>query len=139
MAATYLPPWSGAHHSVLTGKYDPRFAGRLAGVRKHRVHTDRTLATSDECMMAAILASLQEALAAWTATLEIPGLPGLALDAKVSVLDEASGTNTRVWLASLNSTFTVSPDGGSYVMSLGGSQIDVADMQAVMRRLRRAR
>ena len=132
VAATYLPPWSGAHHSVLTGKYDPRFAGRLAGVRKHRVHTDRTLATSDECMMAAILASLQEALAAWTATIEIPGLPGLALDAKVSVLDEASGTNTRVWLASLNSTFTVSPDGGSYVMSLGGSQIDVADMQAVM-------
>jgi hypothetical protein len=56
----------------------------------------------------------------------------LALDGKVSVLDEASGTNTRVWLASLNSTFTVSPDGGSYVMSLGGSQIDVADMQAVM-------
>lgn len=128
--ATYFPPWSGAHHDVVTGAYDPSFAGRLAGVRKHVVHTDRLLADASDCTMMAIIIAFREALAAWTATVEIPGLPGLTIDDRVSVLDAASGMNTRMWLAQVSSTFTTG-ENGAYTMSLGGSQLDVSDLQAV--------
>lgn len=125
--ATYFPPWSGAHHDVLTGRYTPGMAGRLAGVIKHVVHTDQLLETADECMMACILTAIQEALAAYTGNIQIPGIPGLSLDDQVSVIDNASGTNQRMWMAQRNSSFTVGPE-TAWTMTLGGSMLDTPDL-----------
>lgn len=129
--ATYFPPWSGAHHDVITGAYAPTgLAGRLAGVIKHVVHTDQNLETADECMMACILTAIQEALAAYTGNIQVPGIPGLSLDDQVSVIDNASGTNQRMWLAQKNSSFTVGED-GTWTTTLGGSMLDTPDLQVI--------
>lgn len=132
--AVYLPPWSGAHHNVATGAYDASypFADRLAGMRKHVIYPDEGLETEDECMMACILIALQEALAAFTANIQIPGHPGIDLADQISMIDQASGLNTRLWIASRSSRFTVDEQGSAeWSMSLGGSLIDTPDILAL--------
>lgn len=119
--ASYLPPWSGTHST-----------GRLSGVIKHQVHTDSTLQSDDECKMACILTAIQAALAAYTGNVQIPGLPGIDLDDQVGVIDRASGTNQRMWLASKNSSF-VTGEQGSFTTTLAGSMIDTPDLQAIGR------
>jgi hypothetical protein len=127
--ATYFPPWSGAHHSLLTGEYDHNLVGidRLAGMRKHVVHADVNLASEDECMMACLLIAVQQALTAFTGTATLPGYPGLELDEQLSIIDSATGTNTRMWINSITSTFTAGED-ASYLTSVGGVMIDTPDL-----------
>jgi hypothetical protein len=125
--ATYFPPWSGAHRNLASGQMDDIFTGRTGGVVKHVTHSDNKLTSEDDCMMAAILIAVQELLAADTGTVEIPGHPGIDLDDQISVLDKASGTNSRMWVASTSSTFTSGPE-GAWTMSIGGSMIDSLDM-----------
>jgi hypothetical protein len=133
--ATYFPPWSGAHHNVVTGAFDVQYpypgsgAGRLAGVMKHFTNTNDLLADADQCQFANLLVAIQEALGSYTATLEIPGYP-LELDEHISVIDPAAGVNNRVWTTNIQTTFTAGQE-ASFVTSIGGSLIDSPDLLAV--------
>jgi hypothetical protein len=115
--AYYKPPWTRA--------------GRMAGVLKHVTHTYPELKTFDECLFAAYLIALGEALQAVTGVLQIPGNPGLNLDDQIGVLDTATGMNTRLWIANRSSTFHVGEQ-PSWVMTLGGSFIDTPDMTVLV-------
>jgi hypothetical protein len=126
--ATYFPPWSGAHSDPVSGAYIPGIAGRLGGIIKHVVHVDDNLETRDECMMANVLIAIQEALASFTGHCSFPGLPGTTLDSQVSVIDSASGTNQRIWVASKSSTFSRGEEGTKFVTTVGGSMIDTPDL-----------
>lgn len=128
--AVYLPPWSGAHHSIETGQYDKDypFANRLAGLLKHQVTTNPTLENEDECMMACVLIAMRMALAAFTIIIEIPAHPGISLDDQVSIIDTATGVNTRMWVGSIQTTHN-SSDG--YKMTLAGSMLDTPDILAL--------
>lgn len=127
--ATYMPPWSGAHRNVATGLYDTDypFADRMAGLRKHQQWTDDNLESNDECMMAAILAAMKSALAAFTCSVEIPGRPDIGLGDQISVIDSATGMNGRIFIGSRHTTNGA--DG--YVTSLSGSMIDTPDVLAL--------
>jgi hypothetical protein len=128
----YLPPWSGAHHDVISGQYDhgPSFTDRLAGLRKHRVIYDEGVKTEKDAMKLAILAAIQECLASYTATIEVPGNPYLVLDENLSVIDKGSGVNSRLWVANVHSTFT---DGTEtrWTTTCSGALIDTPDMQVL--------
>lgn len=126
----YLPPWSGAHHSVLSGHYTPGFPDRLSGVRKHVVHTDTKMTSNDACQKMAVLIAIQEALGWATCVVEIPGDPGFGLDEHLSVIDTTTGMNSRLWLASIHSTFTAGQT-VEWKVDLGGSFIDTPDMVAL--------
>jgi hypothetical protein len=125
--ASYLPPWSGAHHNVLTGEYDKNypFANRMAGLLKHVVHYDDALESVEECMMACILICVKAALAAFTVVFEIPGRPDVMLDDQISVVDTGTGLNSRVWVGSVQSSHT-SEEG--YKTTVAGSLIDSPDI-----------
>lgn len=130
--AVYLPPWSGAHHDVVTGQYnnDYPFAGRLAGMRKHVVHTDNNIDTYDEAMMMCLLIAMKEALAALAGQIELPGHPGLSLNEQVSVVDEASGANTRLWTTSRSTTYTQGEQ-AEFKTTLSGALVDSPDLFTV--------
>lgn len=127
--ASYLTPWSGAHHNVRSGLYDhgPGFTDRLAGLRKHRVIYENLVRNEAEALMMCVLAAIQEALAAYTMTVEIPGNPRLTLDEYVSVIDQASGINSRLWTANVHSTFTSGIE-TEWKVTLGGTLVDTPDM-----------
>lgn len=128
--ATYLPPWSGAHHDVATGQYDHSFLGltdRLSGLRKHRTIYDNLIRTEDEAMMMCVLAAIQECLASYTMTVELPGNPHVTLDEHLGVIDQPSGVNSKLWTASLHSTFTAGTD-AEWKQTVGGALTDTPDM-----------
>jgi hypothetical protein len=130
---TYFPPWSGAHHSIATGAYDHTSGGfidRLSGLRKHEVRTDPLAENVNECAMGCILIAIQQALAAETAIIEIPGHPGLELDEHISVVSDVAGVNSMLWLASVSSSFTVGTE-TEWKTTVGGSRIDTPEMQAL--------
>lgn len=120
-AGTYFPPWSGA------GPYITQ-AGRTSGVRRHELTVDPNLYSDEECVFGAILAALQYALAAYTAEVQISGYPDLDLNEQISVVDETTAVNSRLWIASIASEHTTGPN-GSWKMTLGGSLLDGMDMQ----------
>lgn len=132
--ATYYPPWSGAHHSIKTGKVDKRyptvFADRLAGVVKHVTHTDPSIASTDEAMMSNVLIALAEAVTAFGGTIDIPGYPGFNLNGHVSIVDTPSGTNTRMWIRTISSSFTAGQQ-AEWKTTLGGALIDTPDILAL--------
>lgn len=131
--ATYLPPWSGAHHNIATGTYDTNypFANRLSGIVKHVVHTDTGIESEDEAMMMALQIAIMEALAAFTGQIVVPGYPDFSLNGQVSVIDTAAGINTRLWISSRQSTFTTGED-ASWTTTLGGGMVDTPDLLALM-------
>lgn len=131
--ATYLPPWSGAHHNVKSGLYDhgPGFTDRLSGLRKHRVIYDDGVRTTAEALEMCVLAAVQEALTAHTMSIEVPGNPELTLDEYVGVIDQASGVNSRLWTASVHSTFTAGTQ-TEWKTTLGGALIDTPDLDLVL-------
>lgn len=130
ITAHYFPPWSGAHHNVVTGEYDHQdaaFADRLSGLWKQLAHTDQLIETEDEAMMGAILIAALEGLTAFTGTVTVPGYPGFELDEQVGIMDMGSGVNTRMWVASHTSSFIVG-EAGSWVSTLSGSMLDTPDL-----------
>lgn len=129
----YLPPWSGAHHNVKSGLYDhgPGFTDRLSGLRKHRVIYDEGIRSEGEALEMCVLAAVQEALASYTMSIEVPGNPLLTLDECVSVVDQASGVNSRLWSASVHSTFTNGTQ-TEWKMTIGGALVDTPDMDLVL-------
>lgn len=132
VAATYFPPWSGAHHDVVTGKYSEHypFQGRMAGIWRHAIHMDNNVESPDEAMMMCLLIAIKQALAALRATIEIPGHPGLRLNEQVSIVDTASGANTRLWVTS-NATSWTGGEDAEFRTTLGGAMVDSPDLFAI--------
>lgn len=130
--ATYLPPWSGAHHNIATGQYDVGypFANRLSGIVKHVTHTDNGIETEDEAMMMAIQIAILQALAAFAGTITVPGFPGFGFNDQVSVVDTAAGINTRLWISQKSSSFTTGED-GTWTTTVGGGMTDTPDLLAL--------
>jgi hypothetical protein len=118
VTAVYVPPWR------------TRMEG--ANVIRQVVHFDKMLQTKLDCAVMCRLIAAQEALQSATGGIEIPGNPALELDDQVSVIDEGTGANTRLWIAQRQDSFTVSPEGQvSWKTSLNGSWIDTLDIQGI--------
>jgi hypothetical protein len=129
---TYWPPWSGHDYTNLQGG---NFQGvypleRLGGVRRQFSHTDTNLRSVAECLFACILTAIQYALEAVTGQFQIPGLPGISLNDQVSLVDEGTGTNSRLWVSSVSSEHVQGPT-GSWHMTVGGAMLDTEDMNLI--------
>lgn len=110
--------------------YTPPWVRKLSGAKRYAIHTNNFLTTLLDCKVMARLMAMQMALQSNTGQIEIPGNPELELDEQVSVVDEGTGTNTRLWIASRQDTFTTG-DQPSWKTTLGGSWIDTHDVLAV--------
>lgn len=135
--ATYYPPWSGDAYSPVSDLPHSARPNRVAGIRRHFTATLGASSTiglesNEECLFACLLAAIQYAIQMFTATIQIAGYPGFDLNSHVSVQDESSGINSRLWLASIESHHKMGPN-GSWNMVLGGSFIDNDDMFLIRR------
>lgn len=122
--SVYRPPW---HTSAGYGGGSDRDARIL----KHAILTEPLYKTQKEVDVAAQMWALASALAATTATLEVPTNPALELDDVVSARDAAAGLNTRCWIAHRTETF-VSGKETSWKQSLGVSCLDDPDVVQVV-------
>jgi hypothetical protein len=122
--AKYIPPW-GTKHST---RY------RQANILRHHTHFDPNLTTNGECKVAAVLIAIQYQLQSFTAHIEIPGHPGAELDDHVSIRDEGTGVDTRIWVADIQSQFT-SGEQAKWTVTIGGALIDTEDMVLLGRAL----
>jgi hypothetical protein len=118
--AVYRPPWHRAE--------------RDARLIRHVVHIEPLYKTELDCMVAAKMIALQEALAATTATVVIPAHPGIQLDDILSIRDHATGVASRVWVASKQSTFEAGAKTG-WTQSLGVALLDTPDVVGVIKDL----
>jgi hypothetical protein len=132
--ATYYPPWTGEdyikHGEHVTHKSVPE--NRIAGVQRYFSQTLGQsvaigLRSDADCYFACILAAIQYCLAMATVKIQIPGVPGIELNDQISLIDEATGLNTRVWVASIEDNHTMGPN-GKWEMTISGSLIDTQDM-----------
>lgn len=131
----YWPPWSGEDYTQVHQFGGPFPKGRLGGVRRQFSQTDGAgkasgLRSDAECLFACILTAIQYALQAVTAQVQTPGRPGIGLNEQISTEDVGTGTNTRVWVASIQSTHVLGPS-GAWHMTLGGSLLDTEDMNLI--------
>lgn len=135
---TYFPPWSGIDYIKISPTRKGRHmdhSERLAGLRRNYVQTQGqvislSLNSDAECNMAAVLTAIQYALAEVTGQLQISGLPGLELNKAIVVVDEASGTNSRVWIDSIESDHNMG-ENGSWHMTIAGSLLDTEDLSLI--------
>lgn len=130
--ATYYPPWSGCDpaKNAVQVKHDAQL-GRIAGIRRHMTETigaTTTLALNSdaECMFAAILAAIQYAVAMCTGSVQIAGLPVFRLNEHVSVVDEGTGINSRMWIREIQSEHVMG-EKGHWHWTLSGSFTDIED------------
>lgn len=137
--ATYYPPWSGQHYFALgnaiggdrLNSYSPHF-NRVAGIKRQFTQTlarglSIGLQSDTECLFACLLAAVQYALLMCTGDIQIAGLPAFNLNDQVSVIDAASGVNSRLYIASIESDHTLGPN-GKWTMKISGSFVDIIDM-----------
>lgn len=146
---TYFPPWSGLDYikkspeSEITAYHLED--QRLSGINRNYVMAQGqvislSMNSDAECLYAAILTAVQYELAANVAQFQVSGLPSnlntktldggdgqVELNGCVSVIDEGSGTNSRVWISSIESDHSMGPD-GSWHMTISGALLDYEDM-----------
>lgn len=113
----YRPPW---HRSE-----------RDARVIRHVVHHEPLYKTEQECLVAAQMIALQEALAAVSANVQIPAHPGLQLDDIISLRDRATSIASRAWIASKQSTFEQGQS-TTFTQTLGVALLDTPDVTGVV-------
>lgn len=135
--ATYYPPWTGDAYSPVSKKRHSVRPNRVAGIRRHFTQTLGATSTvglesDEECLFACLLAAIQYAVQMYTCTIQISGYPGLDLQKHIQVIDQGSGVNGRLWIASLESHHKMGPQ-GSWHMTVGGSLIDSTDMFLIRR------
>jgi hypothetical protein len=131
----YFPPWSGIDYQ----KISPTRKGehmdhseRLAGLKRNYLSTQGTvlklgLNSDAECIYAAVLTAVQYALQEATATFQVSGLPGVEVNSAVVVMDQGSGTNSRIWINSIQSQHSTGAS-GTWEMTFGGVLIDTEDL-----------
>ncbi len=132
----YYPPWSGTPYASRDPlDFRTKGTGRVAGVLRHftetlGVTTTVSLNSNEECLFACVLAAIQYALGMCTGQFQMAGLPGVELNQQVNVVEEATGVDSRLWVASIQSDHSVGPN-GLWTMTVGGSMIDTEDMAAL--------
>jgi hypothetical protein len=139
----YYPPWSGLDYTKVNpnpGGTGPSVAsynsaGRIAGVLRKFVQTQGqvislSMDSTAECLFACVLTGIQFGLAETNATVQISGLPGIELNGAVTIIDEATGTNSRMWVNSIESDHSMG-EGGSWHMTVQGPLLDTIDMSAM--------
>lgn len=125
----YLPPWARRKQATV---------GTSSGILRHFVSPVYTsLKTQKEVDVAARFVAMNAALQSLTGIIEIPGHPGINLDDVVGVDDNATGTNTRIYVATRSSTFRQGQE-TSWRTTVGGALLDNPDLVAVVKELRRA-
>lgn len=137
--ATYVPPWAGADNWTPLDGSDPMTVdppNRIAGVMRHFVQTVGVnvvigLTSNEECLFACLLAAVQYALGMATGQVQVPGVPAPQLNDQISVVDEGSGINSRLWITTIDSEHTGGQN-GTWKMVIGGSYIDHSDMVLVL-------
>jgi hypothetical protein len=135
--STYYPPWSGTPYVSLDPEsFRSAGVGRVAGVLRHFSETLGTttsvaLNTVNECLFACVLAAIQYALGMATGQFQMPGLPDINLNEQINVVDSSTGTDSRMWLASIESDHVLGPS-GSWHMTLGASLIDTEDLSILV-------
>jgi hypothetical protein len=115
--AVYVPPWA--------------FGSRTGGVLRHVVYEDDQLITFSMCLFGALMIGMNSALAMHTAVAEIPAHPMIELDDQVSILDEPTATNSRLWVVKTEDTMLLG-EGASWVETLEGALLDSEDLHAVI-------
>jgi hypothetical protein len=140
----YRPPWSrGAAVTNLYGGKNPSREvsatpdWRNGNVKRYTVHHDPKLESLEECKIAAIMIAFQQALESAQATLEFPAFPPLNLDQQLAVFDIGTGLSTRVWIATRQIEFEHG-ENGHFVMSVGGSLLDLPDISIIRDELNQA-
>lgn len=148
---TYFPPWSGLDYAKVSPS-TPITAGqghlldqRLSGLNRAYVATQGqviklSLNSTAECVWSAVLTAVQYALQAASAQFQVPGLPNgssvaggggqIELNGCATVIDEGSGTHSRVWISSIESNHTMG-ENGSWHMTISGSLLDTEDLQYI--------
>lgn len=125
--AVYLPPWA------IQGT-------ACAGVLRRVIYQDDNLQSYPQCVMGCMLIALNAALAMHTVEVSLPAFPLIELDDQVSIVDEASGTNSRMWVTQIVDTMTLgdqqssqgSGGSGSWTQTMEGALIDTPDFAGVL-------
>jgi hypothetical protein len=149
--AVYFPPWSGEYYVPVGGDefgsvggavefgWPTPFVRRTAGISRWFTETMANdlpvgLTTWDECLYAAILAAMQYALGMRVGQFQMPGLSRLKLNDLISVVEEATATNSRLWITSIESEHINggADTQGRWTMTITGSMIDFRDMAALI-------
>lgn len=147
---TYFPPWCGLDYRKSSPTTEVTSIHledqRLSGINRNYVATQGqtislSLNSTAECLWAAVLTAIQYALNANSARMQIAGLPSnvsaanhdgergqIELNNCVSVVDEGTATNSRIWISSIESDHSMG-EGGSWHMTISGSLLDYEDMQ----------
>lgn len=113
---SYLPPWARDY--------------RMAGLIKPFTYYNPDLETIDQCHMGCFLIALQICFQSVTAIADMPGTPAVSLDSFISIVDEQSGTNSRLYVTNRTQEFTLGDD-AAYTLELGGSLPDTPDVKAI--------
>jgi hypothetical protein len=123
----------GAARDRIMGVYRPPWHvyERDARLLRHLVHIEPQYKTEQQCLVAGAMIALAEALAAITATIEIPTHPGLQLDDIIAIRDHPSGLATRAWIASKQATFTAGKE-TTWKQTLGVALLDTPDVVEVV-------
>lgn len=112
----YKPPWTT----------DQRMAGQI----KHFVKTYSNLKTTADCEIGCYIVALAMALQSATAVAEVPGNPEFTLDDQVYLVDSGTGIQTRMYVATKQTSFTLGKS-TKWTTTLGGALIDTPDVSAV--------
>lgn len=117
---------------IMAGYHCPWEAGsRMGGLLRHIVYQDDQLISYAMCLYGAVLIAMQAAVAMHTATVEIPAYPLLELDDQVSVIDEPTSTNSRLWIVKTDDTMTLG-ENAQWRETIEGSLLDSRDLQDVI-------
>lgn len=99
-----------------------------ANLRRHSLTTDPLIATLYQAKVACLMIAFRQALESAKAQIELPMWPLLHLDHQVLMLDTGTGLSTRLWVAQRSWNY-VSGENAEFKMSLGGSLLDINDVQ----------
>lgn len=123
--AVYNPPWA--------------FGFAPAGIMRRVIYHDDNINSYSQCVMGCFLIALQSALLIHTVQVAAPAHPILELDDQITVLDEASGTNSRVWVTNVDTVMnlgdqqTTGSEGEiTWTMTASGSMMDSSEFHAVI-------
>lgn len=114
----------------LMSVYRPPWWGSMGRILKHLVHEDKRLSDQKSVEIFARLIAMQEALAAATATIEIPGMPEFEPDGQLALWDLGSGFKTRLYITAITSSFSSGSD-AAWKTTVSGALMDTPDMVAV--------
>jgi hypothetical protein len=121
---SYRPVWA---------RSDSAGQGHL---RRYELHYDHLIKSEYECKVACLFIAFRMALESAKAEIELPLWPLIQLDHQVLMFDTGTGLSTRLWVATRSWNWS-SGEQGEFKMNLGGSLLDINDVQETRQELER--